>query len=277
MLSRLPAGRDRHATLAALAHRSLIDELRTHPKPGLVSHRDCGSHADMDEATFRASAAALRPYFHRLANAGAAAASMADLRAIGLQAEAAMNRATAGVNTHRGAIFGLGLLCAAAARAPLEPLGAAVARFWGHAIINGPTSAQSHGADALRRHGAGGARAEAAAGFPTLHRVGLPTLAAARSTAPGDPEAARVQTLFALIAHTEDTNLLHRGGRAGAEWAKAAAAAFIAEGGIARPGWRDEAEAIHRAFIARNLSPGGCADLLAMTLFVDAVDREPAA
>ena len=100
--------------IAASAVQSLLLELETWPKPGLVSHVDRGSHDDMDADTFRASAAAIEPYFHALADAGARGCGMGRLRVIGLEAEAAMFAATSGVNTHRGAIFGLGLLCAAA-------------------------------------------------------------------------------------------------------------------------------------------------------------------
>ncbi|MGI0503638.1 triphosphoribosyl-dephospho-CoA synthase, partial [Burkholderia sp. ZZQ-2] len=100
--------------IAELAERSLVLEIETYPKPGLVSHVDTGSHTDMDAATFARSAAVLRPYFAELADAGARDADMAVLRKIGLRAEHAMLAATGGVNTHRGAIFGLGLLCAAA-------------------------------------------------------------------------------------------------------------------------------------------------------------------
>src|SRR5262245_3636520 len=96
------------------ATRCLLKELETWPKPGLVSHVDRGSHDDMDADTFRRSAAAIRPHLQLLAEAAARGCGMDRLRIIGLEAEAAMLAATSDVNTHRGAIFGLGLLCAAA-------------------------------------------------------------------------------------------------------------------------------------------------------------------
>jgi len=266
--------------IAALAHDALMLELLTAPKPGLVSQFDRGSHDDMTQETFRTSAGAIRSCWQALAEAGAAGASMAELRRIGLRAEAAMMAATQGVNTHRGTIFGLGLLCAAAGMRHACPadgtsLGGIVVREWGVAIAGGPAPPHSHGTEAMRRHGAGGARLEAASGFPSLYRIGLPALRAARRL-PGGDEAARVHCLFALIAEVRDTNLLHRGGADGAAFAAAAARAFMAAGGVGRPGWRRDAEALHRRFVARRLSPGGCADLLAMTLFVDAVERGPA-
>ncbi len=110
------AVRDTEA-IAATAVQCLLVELETWPKPGLVSHVDTGSHSDMDAGTFRRSAAAIQPYFQALADAGAQGCGMGRLRVIGLEAEAAMFAATAGINTHRGVIFGLGLLCAAAGAA----------------------------------------------------------------------------------------------------------------------------------------------------------------
>lgn len=246
------------AALADLAIRCLELEATTYPKPGLVSRFDTGSHADMDIDTFRRSASAIRPYFAALADAGASGCGMARLRTIGLEAEAAMLAATGGINTHRGAIFGLGLLCAAAGQGDrATSLGATVACLWGADAADGP-----------RRYGAGGARLEAARGFPSVYQIGLPAL---RS---GDGEAARVHACFALIAAVEDTNLLHRGGLAGLHFAQRAAQDFLDEGGVGRSDWRARALAVHRAFVARRLSPGGTADLLAMSLFVQACEAK---
>ncbi|MGK8205654.1 triphosphoribosyl-dephospho-CoA synthase MdcB [Burkholderia cenocepacia] len=279
---RIPAPTDAER-IAALAEHSLLLEIDTYPKPGLVSHVDTGSHADMDAAMFARSAAVLRPYFAELAEAGARDAEMAALRKIGLRAEHAMLAATGGVNTHRGAIFGLGLLCAAAGRRGVPgavprdlTLGAWVTRRWGADILGGPRLPDSHGERASRRYGVGGARREAADGFVTVYRVGLPALRRARRDRPDDPEAARVDACFALIAALDDTNLLHRGGQAGLDFARAAARAFVARGGVRARDWRLRAAAAHRAFVARRLSPGGAADLLAMSVFVDALEPDEA-
>ena len=269
--------------IGRLAEQTMLLELFTHPKPGLVSHVDSGSHRDMDAATFRASAAAIRPFLAALAQAGGRLAPIDELRCLGIAAEAAMLRATGGVNTHRGAIFGLGLLAAAAgARASGRcegGLGRIVATVWGDAIGRAPLVPNSHGTEACRRHGVGGARAEAASGFGTIRRVGSPALREGRLLSAGDDEAARVQCLFALIATVDDTALLHRGGAAGRAFARVAARGFLRAGGVGRPDWRDRALHVHRQFVARDLSPGGCADLLAMTLFVAMVadDVPPAA
>jgi triphosphoribosyl-dephospho-CoA synthase len=268
--------------VADAAKAALLEELETWPKPGLVSHVDSGSHTDMDANTLRASATAITPFYYQLTVAGAAESGMNRLREIGLEAERAMLAATSGVNTHRGAIFSLGLLCAAAGatwsptrsqshwRAKL--LGATVRRRWGHAIMSGPIPLHSHGTNALLKFGAGGARAQAAAGFPHAIEIGLPALRLGRRLAPKDAEAARVQGFFAILASMEDTNLLHRGGAVGLHYAQEAAIRFLEQGGIEHADWRERAVAVHRAFVVRRLSPGGCADVLAVTLFLDALE-----
>ena len=265
-----------------LATGALLAELRVWPKPGLVSLVDSGSHADMDAGTFHASADALRPFFVALAVAGAEDAGLEDLRNIGKAAERAMLAATGGVNTHRGGIFGLGLLCAAAGalsrdESPLRAgdLGAFVRRRWGRDILCGPLPRQSHGTLAGRRYGAGGARAEAAGGFWHVYRVGLPAWKAGNRLAGGDENAAGVQACFALIAEVEDTNVLYRSGAAGLDHARQAARGFLRQGGVGQRGWSARAAEIHRDFVARGLSPGGSADLLAATLLVGALEDQP--
>jgi triphosphoribosyl-dephospho-CoA synthase len=260
--------------IAALAERCLRLEIETWPKPGLVSHIDTGSHTDMDADMFRRSASVLRPYFAEIVEAGMRGESMSVLRKIGLRAERAMLHATGGVNTHRGAIFGVGLLCAAAGLREggyadsQTPLGVHVSRRWGREILAGPRLSDSHGEMAGSRYGAGGARQEAAQGFPCVYQIGLPALRDAARVAPGNAEAVRVQACFALIAALEDTNLLHRGGMDGLRFAQQAAQGFLDQGGVGSEEWLGRAEAIHHAFVERRLSPGGAADLLAMSFFV---------
>jgi triphosphoribosyl-dephospho-CoA synthase len=262
--------------IGRLAADCLVLEVETWPKPGLVSHVDSGAHRDMDADLLRRSARVLQPFFAELAAAGAAGAEMNRLRVIGVDAEAAMRAETRGVNTHRGAIFGMGLLAAAAGfrgrYGTSAPLGRIVASRWGEGILNGPVELHSHGGAVARRYRTGGARAEAAAGMPSLYAVARPALAEGRRLAPGDEAAARVQACMALIATVADSNLLYRGGPEGLAFAQAEAAAFLASGGVGQKDWRARAEALHTAFVARNLSPGGCADLLAMGLFIERLE-----
>jgi triphosphoribosyl-dephospho-CoA synthase len=199
------------------------------------------------------------------------------LRQLGLQAEEAMLAATNGVNTHRGAIFGLGLLCASAGASQTKnffiarpaSLGDIVIQQWGPDILRGPATLHSHGTEARLRFGAGGAREQAAAGFPHAYSVGLPALNLGRILAPNDEEAARVQAFFALLASLDDTNLLYRGGAEGLAFAQEQAIAFLVAGGVGQKDWKVQAAGIHRGFVQCGLSPGGCADLLAITTFLD--------
>ncbi|WP_158805467.1 MULTISPECIES: triphosphoribosyl-dephospho-CoA synthase MdcB [unclassified Acidisoma] len=269
---------DQAAALAEIAVRCLRLELETWPKPGLVSHIDSGSHADMDATMLRASAATLRSHFAALVAAGTEGATMPRLRQLGLAAERDMLARTGGVNTHRGAIFALGLLCAAAGflgrRGGVSvegSLGRCVRTRWGEAIMVAVGSS-SHGAKVRAQHGAGGARSEAANGFDTVYRIGLPALRWARRHHAEDDEPPRVQCFFALLAAVEDTNLLYRGGAEGLVFAREAARRFLEGGGVARPKWRDAASVIHAEFVRRGLSPGGCADLLAAALFIDLLE-----
>jgi triphosphoribosyl-dephospho-CoA synthase len=138
--------------------------------------------------------------------------------------------------------------------------------------MSGPVCLRSHGALATQRYGAGGARVEAACGFPSVYELAIPALQAGRKLAPHDEEAVRIQACMTLIAAVVDTNLLHRGGPEGLSFAQGSASAFLARGGVGRSGWHERAVEIHQAFMARNLSPGGSGDLLAMAMFVDRLE-----
>ena len=269
--------------IGRLAIRSLYREAALAPKPGLVSPGSQGSHRDMDFSTFLRSLQALRSYFPAIAACGLQRPGFAPLRVLGIEAEAAMLAATGGVNTHRGAIFNLGLLCAAAGRLIADgetPSAAttcqAVKNNWAADILDGlsalPAASQlSHGLVVAQRYGSGGARQEAASGFPAALEIGLP---AYRSilVVTGVGELAAVQALFALIAELDDTNLLWRGGPAGLASGRRAAREFLAAGGVLADDWREHAAAVDREFVARDLSPGGSADLLGVTLFLAELD-----
>lgn len=272
---------DLAANIARLAVRSLYQELALYPKPGLVSLVDNGSHDDMDASTFVRSLFSLRRYFADIAQAGARGDSFAILRQLGIDAERRMLLATGGINTHRGAIFSLGMLCAAAGRAGLgagacapgsspATLRVAMLSSWGDALASHRGTHASHGAAARARHAAAGAREQAAAGFPAVFELALPllrqTLAAGRGM-----RCARIDALFGLMAHLSDTNVYHRGGAEGARTVRDTATRFLARGGTAAPDWLGEAEMAHRLFVSQRLSPGGAADLLAATCFVQAI------
>lgn len=267
--------------IGRFAVRSLYDELTLYPKPGLVSLVDSGSHDDMDARTFMRSMFALRNYFEFAAQAGSAAAPFAELKDLGITAERDMLAATAGVNTHRGAIFALGLLCASAGfcrargmRMTPDALRTALLEQWGDALAEHAlhTDAGTHGGKVALLHAASGAREEAARGLPSVFDTALPalrtTLAAGRCW-----ERARIDALFALMARISDTNVYYRRGTQGAMLVRYCAERFVARGGTARADWKRYALGCHRLFVRHRLSPGGAADLLAASCFVHAVTR----
>ena len=268
-------------TLGTLATRALFDELALYPKPGLVSLRDAGAHRDMDGSTFVRSLFALRRYFFHIALAGARGAKFEELRQLGMRAERAMLEATGGINTHRGAIFSMGLLVAGGActlTLKLRPSDAmlreTLAKLWQDDLrATPPAAAQtSHGAMAAERYGAGGARCEAGAGFPSVFEIALPALRASLARF-GDIRRARLCALFALLECVADTNLLYRAGREGLHFVQASAREYRRCGGVAADHDLQRARRLHVAFVERGLSPGGCADLLAAALFVHALQH----
>lgn len=269
--------------IAETAVASLLEEVHTTPKPGLVDRRNNGSHSDMDLPLFVASANALEPYFRRCAAIGQSTADLPpadafpDLRDAGLAAEKAMLTATGGVNTHKGAIYTLGILCAAAARLwhkgelafQPERLLSLCADIAGAAaaadFANAP--ADTAGLRLYRELGIRGIRGEMTDGLPSLSQISLPAFRDALSHGCTRNQAGTI-TLLHLIARVQDTTLYHRGGPSGAAFAAASAQALLQQ---------DPYPAAHQiiplddAFIQRNLSPGGCADLLAATYFLDAI------
>jgi triphosphoribosyl-dephospho-CoA synthase len=233
----------------------------------------------MDLGMLFSSAYALHPTFATLANRAYGCAPSRRLReelaAIGRRGERAMFAATGGVNTHRGAIWALGLLTAAAVMAPSdappEDIAALAGRVAAFPDRYAPSEA-SHGSLVTRRYGVSGARGEARRGFPHVVGVALPVLRAAREA--GRPERlARLDALISLIANVDDTCLLHRGGRAALRDAQAGARAALAVGGNATVAGRRALRSLETVLLRHNASPGGSADLLAAALFLDALDR----
>lgn len=273
------ADRDRAAVLATQA---LLDEAHTTPKPGLVDENNTGSHTDMDLAAFERSARTLTPYWSKCFELGREGAesppeeTFPALQRAGLEAERAMLEVTGGVNTHKGAIFLLGLLCAAMGRlwdpgAPCrdpEALGAecaamvaaATAAHWSE-LKTHPERAATAGDNFYLQYGLTGARGEAAQGLPGAVNIALPVYETALAQGL-DHNHAGTAALLHLIARGLDTNMVRRGG-----WEGAQAAARETQALLDRAPFPplDAISALDDAFIAQNLSPGGCADLLAGT------------
>jgi triphosphoribosyl-dephospho-CoA synthase len=226
----------------------------------------------------RRSASAIAPYFTAMAAASCIApmdqSLRAEVAAIGREGEAAMLRETGGSNAHKGAIWVLGLLVTATAQSgSLHP--GAIAKDAG-LLAQLPDSAHpqlvSHGDLVRSRYGAMGAKGEAYAGFPHVVKVGLPALRAARECRLSETNS-RLSSLLAIIASLEDTCVLYRGGDKGLHTVKQGAREVLASGGPGCDAGDEMLRRFDRALFAKNISPGGSADLLAATLFLDAIER----
>jgi triphosphoribosyl-dephospho-CoA synthase len=266
-----------HLSTAAVS--ALLEEAELTPKPALVDRRGNGAHHDLDLARLRRSAQSLKCGFIDLARAAAVEKPSLRLRQeigqIGRDMERRMLAVTHGSNAHRGAIWALGLLVTGAAQlrsernaARIAAAAAVLARLPDRFARPRP---QSNGERARLQFGAAGARGEAQAAFPHAIRVGLPALRAARDR--GVPEdCARLDALMAIMASLDDTCLLHRGGPAALRAAKLGALAVLRAGGTAAPAGIERLHRLHCELMTRWSSPGGSADLLAVTLFLDRLE-----
>lgn len=280
--------------IGRLALQALLEEAAADPKPGLVTPSSRGSHDDMDYFTFLAGAAALAPWFSEAAALGTGLARylspeepearslLERLRSAGRRAEAAMFAATGGVNTHKGLVFSQGALCAAAgclaARGrDLTPesccaeAGAIVRAAAGsdfQAAAAKPEAELTAGERLHRRSGVEGVRGEAARDFPSALLLALPRLRSALASGLSRNDAL-VETLLVLCTMVEDTCILARGGPEGLEYLRAGASRALDLGGPRTEAGRAAVRELDRELKVRRLSPGGCADLLAVTDFLD--------
>lgn len=263
--------------LADAAVDALIDEADLSPKPALVDRRGTGAHHDLHLGLMHASALALWPCFKEMAEAALALGEVGlplreALGRIGREGERAMLATTGGVNTHRGAIWALGLLVAARALGePGEDASAVAARAGRIALIDdrfAPRQPDSHGLQVQRRYGARGAREQAQSGFPAVLGHGLPQLRASRSRGAGEQNA-RLDALLAIMATLDDTCVLWRAGPQGLHAMQQGARAILDAGGSASLAGRRRLRELDASLLALNASPGGAADLLAACLFLD--------
>ena len=271
---------------AALSCRAMLTEVSVTPKPGLVDRHDSGSHDDMDFYTFVDSAAVLAPWFRRFFLLGTELAGEAPERAFdrlrypGMLAEEDMYAATGGVNTHKGMIFSLALLCAAWGRlyergekADSVTVTQEAAAMAGARLRQELASAGADAATAGLRlkagSGAGGVRAEAAAGYPAVIETGLPRLG--QYLAAGlDADRAGGLTLLALMGAAEDSNVFARCGTAVQQELRQRMRDLSDR---QPPPDAAELARLNQDFCRRRLSPGGAADLLALTFFLHYLDE----
>ncbi|MBN3868403.1 triphosphoribosyl-dephospho-CoA synthase CitG [Gluconobacter kondonii] len=276
--------------ISQIARSALLKEINLSPKPGLVDRFDNGAHSDMDHALFLESIDAISPFFSLFYESGCASTSskeaLNDLRKVGVKCENAMFSATNGVNTHKGGIFALGLLCGASGRlisnnheCTIENVCIEVSRICDGLLHNDLRSGNERcapptaGQLIYRQYGFGGARAEAESGFLTVQRYALPAYRDALCDGYSAVESELI-SLISLISNNNDTNVISRSGIYGLNYAKVFSKKALNT--LREKGFRNfetEVSEMNTAFISRNISPGGSADLLSVMLFLVDFER----
>jgi triphosphoribosyl-dephospho-CoA synthase len=271
---------ERSVLLGALARQALIAEAELTPKPGLVDRRGSGSHSDLSLDVMRRSALAIEPFICRMAFQAANEHPSASLRitlaAIGRAAETAMLHVTNGSNAHRGGIWTLGLLAASASINQYHLNTYAIARTAAEIASFEDTRVSrrvSHGQTVAKKFGVSGARGEAMEGFPHVIQIGLPMLRSRRAARVPE-RIARLDALLSIMAQLNDTCVLYRGGATALRIAKNGAAAVIRDGGAGSSLGQQHLRVMDLRLLELGVSPGGSADLLAATLFLDTIERD---
>lgn len=260
--------------LAIKAVTALVDEAILTPKPGLVDTRNSGSHSDMSIELMLKSARALERTFKEIAVISYLHPINQELREkiafIGRHGEKEMFAATGGINTHKGAIWALGLLVSAMASSPAEQdpvklleLAGQISSFKDRYQPILPT----HGQTVKKKYPVMGAKEEAQLGFPHIRDVSLPALLRAREAGKRDQEA-QIEALLSLVALVDDTCILYRGTWSDLLEIKRLANEFLVQDGFKTQSGRMIFDLLTKYCEERNLSPGGSADLLAATLFL---------
>jgi triphosphoribosyl-dephospho-CoA synthase len=259
------------------------------PKPGLVDRFNQGAHTDMDFFTFMDSSAALSNYFYDCAAEGAKHADrnpeglFQALRALGIAAEKGMFEATKGVNTHKGLVFSLGIICAAASCCLVEKeletvdaytVCAKVSQMTQGLCMRELTSLNqseglTYGERLFQKYGMKGIRGEVEEGFPTVRNYSLPVLKELKSMKTFHINDILVQTLLHLMSVNEDSNIVARHDLEMLEWVRQYAEQVINYGGMLTPKGIEMVKEMDSEFIRKNISPGGSADLLAVTVMFD--------
>ena len=257
-----------------LASMALQAELDTTPKPGLVDRNDNGAHRDMDHALMQRSIQALHPYFVRLAQIGFDNPQPRhdEIQQVGIEAEQAMFKATGGVNTHKGALFSIGLAAVALGgmacsnNAQLHSLSNSIASL----ASLFPDTSGTHGSKAKANNKLKGALDNAREGYPQLFKAWLPFYL--DRLAEGDRYALH-KTLLRIMCDLDDTNIVYRTSMETMQEVQAEARRVL-EHIPETTHFEAVLQAMNTDYIRRNISPGGSADMLSLVVFLSNVVRK---
>ena len=255
--------------VAWLAVKALKQELDLTPKPGLVDTHDNGSHSDMDYAIMLKSINALRSYFAQLAviSYSDCLPEASQLQNMGIDAEKKMLAATDGINTHRGALFSMGLAVVAACHILATGCSSNFLDQWCKIVASiasqMPGSDNSHGHSVKAQHNVAGALDIARTGYSEMVNKWLKYYCDNCND-----EHIKHKTLLLIMCSLDDTNVIHRAGFEMAQQVKQEAAHLLENFSIEGLGQ------MNQSFIARNISPGGAADMLSLTLFLSTLTKQ---
>jgi triphosphoribosyl-dephospho-CoA synthase len=296
--------------ISELALKAIIGELSTSPKPGLVDRYNCGSHKDMNYFMFVKSGFVVAQFFEEIVEIGKEfkGENLTDLfvliRPLGVKAEEEMFIATGGINTHKGIIFLMFILCAAIGylsktyeyqdrinniingkkQADVVSISGEICHV-ASKMVKGITENElnvlllkkdldvenlTHGEKLFLEYQSTGIRGEVESGFKSVLTYGLPIISQNRDVLCRDKLF--VQTIFSLMSHVDDTNILHRHDHKVLTEVQEKSRAFLDNGGVFQTNGMELVKIIDQHFINKNISPGGCADLLAVTIFLALLD-----
>jgi len=274
--------------IGTTAMEAMLMEAVCAPAPGLVDRFNSGAHQDMDIFTFLKSSSALGPAMYRCTLAGwkhtgAAEGLLPALRTIGTKAEKAMFEATNGVNTQKGLLFLLGIMTAAAARSVRQGYGDCIIEATLHEasqICRGiverellvlhndlPSRKLTAGEQLYLAYGITGIRGEIAASLPVIKAQGLPCLQAGL-TAGLTLNDALIHSLIGIMTEVQDTTILNRHNMITLVLVQESARAILSAGGMLTDAGRKQIEELDAEYSLKRISPGGAADLLAVTYFL---------
>lgn len=273
-----------YTCLNDFAVAALKSEVLLSPKPGLVDRLNNGAHFDMDVELFMKSAEVISTYMANFASIGwenrylPANMFLPIIREVGLQCEIDMFNVTHGVNTHKGAIFSFALISAAMGKywdhiteISIDDLCNEVANICSGIVNNELKNSDEQntaGQKIFKKYGIAGARGEAENGFRSVRLIALPILE--ELSGQHSEEQIYLHILMSLVAYTNDTNIISRKDMKGLIFAQDIAKYYLDSGSVFNDHNLMRLKGVDNLFILNNISPGGCADLLAITLYLKA-------
>jgi triphosphoribosyl-dephospho-CoA synthase len=278
--------------IASLAQRAILYEVSTTPKPGLVDRFNSGSHNDMDFFTFMASTSVLYKGLYECTLEGLRfedkdITKLIDkVRKPGIQCEKEMFNVTKGVNTHKGIIFSMGIVCAVVGNLHRK---SGNVRFAAEEICNevkdaakglvekdfkgiGGKKTLTHGEKLYKEYGLKGIRGEVESGFASIRKNTVEIIRKWKVDGQLPINDLFLEILFNIMSESEDTNVIVRGGFESLEYVRSVSKNFLQTGGMLQPGANEKLDMLNNEFVKRNISPGGSADLLAVAIFLGMIE-----